>query len=329
VTEPDAQREQISRMLTNLANDPSAPPSTVDALSVIRAARAAAGAAPEEQPAGGDERAQSLNAVPETDEPMPTNVRPFRPRRRRTAVIALVAAASLAAVAALVVPLSLSGGSSTSTSADAERAVAASGAGDLAAAPAQPTVPAAAPAPGITPPAAQEDTAGAAGSAAVAGSAENAPADGFTVAAECWPALSQPVAAALGAALPSGAFGDPQPLIGDCAAAPVGGALLLGSSPVVDAAATVAAAADTALVVRIARADPGACLSADPPSGIPCAPAQDGTYLATEDPGGPMAFAYGSGYEVAIGGSPDTGAATGLSADQLAAAARAVLGALG
>ena len=42
-----------------------------------------------------------------------------------------------------------------------------------------------------------------------------------------------------------------------------------------------------------------------------------------------MAFAYGNGYEVAIGGSPDTGAATGLSADQLAAAARAVLGALG
>ena len=285
MTEPDPQREQISRMLTNLANDPSAPPSTVDALSVIRAARAAAGAAPEEQPAGSDEPAESSNAVPETDEPMPTNVRQFRPRRRRTAVIALVAAASLAAVAALVVPLSLSGGSSTSTSADAERAVAASAAGDLAAAapvPAQdqPKVAPAPAVPGIS-------------SAAAAGSRppeprrpvrqfrrpvplRTLPADGFTVAADCWPALSQPVAAALGAALPAGAFGDPQPLIGDCAAAPVGGALLLGSGPVVDAAATVAAVrprTDTALVVRIARADPGACLSADPPTGIRCAPA--------------------------------------------------------
>ncbi len=113
----------------------------------------------------------------------------------------------------------------------------------------------------------------------------------------------------------------------------MGGALLLGNSPVVDDAATVpadsAANTDTALVVRITRADPGACLVADSPTGIRCAPGQDGTYLATDDPGGPMAFAYGNGYEVAIGGSPDTGAATGLSADQLAVAARAVLGALG
>ena len=82
-------------------------------------------------------------------------------------------------------------------------------------------------------------------------------------------------------------------------------------------------------MVRIRRADPGACVTADPATGVRCAPQQDGTYLATDGPGGPTVFVYGDGNEVAIGGSPDTGAATGLSADQLAAAARAVLGALG
>jgi hypothetical protein len=339
VTEQDPQREQINRMLTDLANDPAAPPSTVDALSVIRAARAAAaGAAPQDQPTGTDEPAESSNAVPETDEQMPTDVLRFRPRRRRTTVVALLAAAGLAAVAALVIPLSLPGGSSTGTSADAERAVAASAAGDLAAAPVPPTVPAAAPAPGATPPAVPEvppaATAGSAGAGAAAGSAaaENAPVDGFTVGAPCWPTLSAPVAAALVAALPAGAFGDPQPLTGDCSGVPVGGVLLRGSSPAV-ATATVAAESAatpaTALVVRISRADPGACIAADPTTGPGCAPGQDGTYLRTDGPGGPTAFAYANGYEVAVGGSTDTGAVTGLSADQLAVAARAVLGALG
>jgi hypothetical protein len=140
------------------------------------------------------------------------------------------------------------------------------------------------------------------------------------------------VAAALVAALPAGAFGDPQPLTGDCSGVPVGGVLLRGSSPAV-ATATVAAESAatpaTALVVRISRADPGACIAADPTTGPGCAPGQDGTYLRTDGPGGPTAFAYANGYEVAVGGSTDTGAVTGLSADQLAVAARAVLGALG
>jgi hypothetical protein len=117
----------------------------------------------------------------------------------------------------------------------------------------------------------------------------------------------------------------------------VAGALLPGaiapSAATGDATGTAAAdssgTAATGLVVRISRADPGACTAADPATGERCGSREDGTYLAADGPAGPTAYAYGNGDEVAIGGSADTGAVPGLTAEQLAAAARAVLGALG
>jgi hypothetical protein len=261
-------------------------------------------------------------------------------------VLALVAAASVVAVAALVIPLSLSGGSSTSTSADAERAVAASAAGDLAGgdraggdkaagvAPEQSPAAAAAPDLGMSSAAAAGPAAPpAADGSAAAGHApaENAPADGFTAGADCWPALSDPVALVLDTALPAGAFGDLEPLTGDCAAVPVGGALLPARIPPDGATASLpaASAADAALVVRISKAAPGACVDPDRLTGVRCARQLDGTYLATDGPGAPTVYVYGGGNEVAIGGSPATGAGSGLSVDQLTAAARAVLGSLG
>ena len=42
MSETDPAGAQLARLLTDLANDPAAPPSTVDAQSVIRAARSAA-----------------------------------------------------------------------------------------------------------------------------------------------------------------------------------------------------------------------------------------------------------------------------------------------
>jgi len=336
MTDIDPADAQLTRLFTDLANDPAAPPSTVDASSVIRAARAAAAEveadeAPDRPTDDGAGRPPVL--APVVDDPPPAEVRQFRPSRRRRTLVALLAAASLAAVAALVIPLSLSGGSSTNTSADAERAVAQSSAGDLSAgdlaagaAAAPPTVKAAAPDQGVSSAAAAE-TAAAAGSAPAA----DAPADGFTAGAACWPALSEPVARALAAALPAGAYGDPEPLADDCTAAPVGGALLSGTIPPADATDTAAAsaAAGFALTVRISAADPGACVDADPVTGAPCVPQLDGTYLATEGPGAPTVYVYGGGNEVAIGRFPGTGASSGLSIDQLAAAAQAVLGALG
>jgi hypothetical protein len=325
MSETDPAGAQLARLLTDLANDPAAPPSTVDAQSVIRAARSAAVA---------DEGQPSV-AAPAADDPAPAEVLQFRPSRRRKMLVALLAAASLAGVAALVIPLSLSGGSSTSTSADAERAVAESAADEPAAGGAAAPLPdkAAAPDLGISSAAAAD---AATGSAPAAGSAprEDAQADGFAAAADCWPALTEPVARALVAALPAGAYAEPQPLANSCPAepsSPVGGALLPGSVPPADATATVAAAesAGTALVVRISTADPGACVKVDLVTGPRCAPQLDGTYLATDGPGSPTVYVYGGGHEVAIGGLPDSGATSGLSIEQLTAAAQAVLGALG
>jgi hypothetical protein len=334
VTEPDPQAAQVARLLTDLANDPAAPPSTVDVRSVIRAARAAANADGSAADGSADDDAAGPPVVGAPDVAPPDEVLRFRPSRRRRTLVALLAAASLAAVAALVIPLSLSGGSSTNTSADAEKAVAESAAGDQAAAgaPAGPRVPAAAPELGIVP--ASTAPSAAAGGAAGSAAADSAAADGFSAPADCWPSLSGPVTRALRDALPAGAFGAADPLIGACSGVPVGGGQLLAGPSPVDAAASApddspGTPADAVLVVRISRADPGACLGADPGGARPCVPQVDGTYLATDGPGTPTVFAYGNGYEVAVGGSPATGAASGLSADQLMAAARAVLSALG
>ena len=64
-------------------------------------------------------------------------------------------------------------------------------------------------------------------------------------------------------------------------------------------------------------------------TGPRCVPQLDGTYLATDGPGSLTVYVYGGGHEVAIGGLPDSGATSGLSIEQLTAAAQAVLGALG
>ncbi len=341
---------RVAELLTSLADDPGAPPSTVTALSVIAAARAAAASKADDPiaptdpvaptdpardtfPAAADEQARSADVVE------------LRPRRRRFALAGLVAAASLAGISALVISLSVTGGSSTSTSADGARAVSAETAGSVesaaAAAPAPPAASSAAPfaadsaaAPEAAGQAdgaggAKDNSAAAAGSAAggsVAGgsatggsaAAGSGPA-GDTTAVGCWPGLSDQALTALTGALPPGAFGSPQPLTADCAPAPVGGAVVPGTSP------------GTALVVRVSAAVPGACLS-DTSIGTACVARGADVYQADDESGSPVVFAYGAGKQVVVSGWSGAGDSvslpSGLTVEQSAAVAEAVLAAL-
>ncbi len=328
---PDA--EAITRLLTALADDPDAPPSAVTAESVLAAARA-------ERPARG-----GLTAVP--GEGRTTG------SRRRTGFVALLAAAAVAGLAAIVIPVALNGSGSTNTASDsaseftvggpdsgasqsspADRSAAGNAA--AAAAPEQGSAASAAAGsataepPGASAPAAaapaqtlNENSETADGGSAPGGSAGGGSA--ADAAGHCWPPLSPAAAAALIAALPPGSFGAPAPLDGGCEDGAVAGAVLAGSEPGAE------------LVVRVVDAEPGSCLRTAGQAGPRCVasadPASGGDrYTATDPSGATTVFVYGDGRQVSVGSTPSVGgivpAPTGLTADQLDAAARAVLAVL-
>lgn len=307
---------ELRRALTGLAEDPDAPPSTVSVQSILAAAQA--GTAAQAARAESDDEP---NAASRRQPAPPRSATVIELRsRRRPALIALLAAAAVAAIAAVVIPLSLSG-SSTSTSADSARVAApvagsqqnasAAAAGNDASAAAAGTAEASAAASG--------------GGAAVAapsvpGQAAAGVQPSDSVTESCWPPLGAPVEAELSAALPAGEFGPPAALSQGCDADPVGGALLTGLTQ------------RAALVVRVSRAAPGACAVSRGEAGSACTPKGAG-YLGVDAGGGPTAYAYGNGYQVSVGGPPPSAGAipvpSGLTADQAATAAAAVLGALG
>ena len=321
--EPDGDGARIAALLSEVADDPAAPPSSVTAMSVIAAAKAAAKAEP----------ATSLSAPPvdtvdpaEKESSAPTGeLIEFRPRRRRFALAGLVAAASLAGLSALVISLTVTGGSSTSTSADGARAASA----EIASSPDSPAAADLAPAPAaggsageLNPPREQE-AAGAPGDASVAAGASAAAGSGpaaDTVAAGCWPELSDPALAALTDALPPGAYGPPQSLTADCEPGAVGGALLPGTAD------------GTVLVVRVSAAAPGACVS-DTNNGTACVAKGNDVYVASDESGSRVVYVYGNGRQVVVSGWPASGdsvaIASGLNAEQSVTAAEAVLGAVG
>lgn len=330
----------LHRLLGDLADDPGAPPSSVSGLSVIAAAKAGSGASGGAPVAGsvagtaGATHLQSLRADTER-----------RAGRRRTMLFGGLAAACAVAVAAIVIPIAVSTSSSTtSAGAAADQTVARQGAGTAApdgsdSGGADQEGGAAAP-PSVDPsnpdanrPAPGENALSRALPAPGGGVAPDG-AGANEAAAGCWPPLSDQASAALVAALPAGAFGPPGPLGLGCPADPVGGAQMIGTSP------------DTQLVVRVTRAEPGACAaaagataagatgaseSAASEAAARCV-ARGGDQYVANDAGNVSVFAYGNGFEVEVGGRPATGIApvpSGLSAEQLSAAAAAVLAALG
>ena len=147
---------------------------------------------------------------------------------------------------------------------------------------------------------------------------EMLPAGAAAGAAGCWPELGAAASDALLAALPPGEFEGPVSLTADCSPAPVGGAVLAGTEP------------GTVLVVRVSTAEPGACLT---DLAGPCALQSGAVYLAADAAGVDTAYVYGNGFEVAVGGWPAVGDSvaigSGLTTDELVAAAQAVLGTLG
>lgn len=342
----DAAEEQLRRLLTDLADDPDAPESSVSGLSVIAAARATAGSAGQRGATVGSGKERTPDDSGAVGELHVLAARADaargRQQRRRTGLIAVLVAASLAGLAAIVIPVSLNSGSTTATSAESAVAGSLSGtvAGSAAAAAgtaaAEPGEAAQDAGPGRD--AADSGEAGAAAPERPAPGPDALtaliPADGVTppeqapegadLAAEsCWPALSSDAAAALTGSLPAGAFGPPTTLTATCGPDPVGGAALVGTTP------------GTAVVVRVSTAAEGACALGNSEAGVRCAPRGGGVYIATDSAGGAVAFAYGNGNEVVVSAPPaEPGAisappVSGLSADQLVAAAQAVLGSLG
>lgn len=347
----DDPQERVRQLLTDLADDPDAPESSVSGLSVIAAARASAGGSQLTRVAtvstGKELDRADLDGSASAGElhvlAVQADAARGRTQRRRTGLIALAVAASVAGIAAIVIPLSVNSGSTTSTAADSAVAGALSGpaASGTAAA-------AAGTAEGVQPgDAAQDSGQGMDSAAPEAGAAaperpppgpdaltELVPLDGVTppaqppgatepAAASCWPALSEDAATALAGALPAGAFGSPTTLYATCGPDPVGGATLVGTAP------------GTALAVRVSKAEAGACAQGNSEVGVRCIARDGGVYVATDSGRAPVAFAYGNGNEIVVSGPPaELGAisappVSGLSADQLVAAAQAVLGAIG
>jgi hypothetical protein len=315
---PDEDAGWLSALLTDLADDPQAPPSTVSPLSVIAAARRgdhAGDPVVSDRPGGGAaEPAGTTGGVTDTG-----SVTELRARRRRSLLAGLVAAACLLGVGVVVIPLALNSTPSvTSSSTDANRLAETPAA--AAAAPAQPEPDLAAP---------ESEAALAQGSAAADGGAPEAGGEqgspGFAdsspeadsgladagVVAGCWPPLDDAATAALRAALPAGAFGGPVPLVDACEPAAIAGAVLAGGVPY------------SGVVVRVTAAEPGACSTA-----VGCV-SVDGGYVATDASGSPVGYVYGNGYQVAVGGSTEQASAgSGVSTAQLITAAQAVLAAL-
>jgi hypothetical protein len=343
----DQEGEQLTRLLTDLADDPDAPASTITARTVLEAARAAA--------TGGTDQRDRPGAVPQVAaagaEPASVGdmhllaVRAEAARtkaaRRRTALFSLAAAAAVAAVAAIVIPL-VNSGNSTTTSANsaqdgalaaasaAEQSVpgapaesaAAGGAADAGTAPSAGTGAAAGAAPEVAP--GTDGERPPPGDRAVTSlvptgaPANPQPTDG--VAQSCWPPLPAAAEAALMATLPAGAFQAPAPLTAACGPDPVAGAAVTGTAP------------GTALEVRVSKADSGRCARGDSEAGVRCVQRAEGVYLATDSGGSSTAYVYGNGEEVTVGAPVNSGltpSTSGLTADQTVAAAQAVLGGLG
>ena len=95
--EPDRDGKRVAQLLSALADDPNAPPSSVTASSVIAVAHAAARAelgTADDEPVTREEPAGPMTSAPTAD------VVEFRPRRRRFALAGLVAAVVLDAIVA-------------------------------------------------------------------------------------------------------------------------------------------------------------------------------------------------------------------------------------
>ncbi len=352
-----AEAAALGRLFRDLADDPDAPASPVSALSVIAAAKSGGAATTGAAAATVTAPVARAAEVASTDRPAAPDQASVgelhvlsaqrdaeqRSRRRRTTILIGLAAACVVAIAAVVIPITLSSSGGTTTSAGSAADTVAGRASSAAAA-----------APSGESAEGESDAGGQAQGQADAGSSatidpanpdanrpapgENAltqtvPVPGGAVptgavpteataggaATSCWPALSDASAAALVGSLPAGAFGAPGLLGLGCPTDPVAGAELAGTAP------------DTQLVVRVIRAEPSACAQSASETGAKCV-ARGGDQYVSNDGGNLSVYAYGNGYEVEVGGRPATGIApipSGLTADQLATAAAAVLSTLG
>ena len=365
-TDPDdLGGADLGRLLTDLADDPDAPPTSVSALSVIAAARS--GARPAEPaptaaepmvPAGAESAGSTAagSAPPTVGELHVLTARQDadrRAKRRRTFLIGGLAAACAVAVAAIVIPLAVSKSASTTSagaSPDTSQAGApaqASQAGGAAAA--APSAESSAQA-GL----AATDQSQAGGTAAPTVNPlnpdENRPPPGESALTQTVPvpggtAPTNAHTAAAGGVAPGGAPATScWPALSDAASAALVAALPQGAfgppgplglgcpaDPVAGASLTGTAAPDAQLVVRVTHAEPGACAQSASETGAKCV-ARGGDQYVSNDSGNLSVYAYGNGYEVQVGGRPATGIApipSGLPADQLSTAAAAVLASLG
>ena len=353
--ELDADGERLASLLADLADDPDAPPSTVTAESVLAAVRAQALSADAAAPVSGADVASRTegSAGSRSDGEVSDGevsgggasggglsdggasgggVVDGRKRfqARRALLVGVLAAACLAAVAAVVVPLSLRS-SETVTSAESALDTAADSnaeAGQAGEAPRQSAADQSAADLSAAGSSAAQAPEAAGGQADAALPSAPAPAEAGGSAAGSpvctWSPLSADAAAALTQSLPPGRFGAPGELIAACAAAPVAGALLPDST-------------GGSLVITVSNAKPGACSSGSSnldvtETGIRCVSQGSGRYLSTDAGGGQTAYTYANGLEVAVGKNRSgTGLPEGspLTADQVLAAAEAVLGTLG
>jgi hypothetical protein len=268
--------------------------------------------------------------------------------RRRTVIVGLLAAAAVVAVGAVVVPLVIRSQDSVTSASSATAAEtapsgpgspevaasaqdAAGGAGTTSAASGH-SASRAAPVPAASVPAtstaADQHLPLASAGGATSAAAPVVPPGAEPFSACSWPPLTAGEVTALTRALPTGRFGAQRTLTGGCTAHPVAGAQFAGK-------------AGAPVIVRISRAEVGACArgtseGSATEAGSRCVPKGAGQYLVTDPSGAPIAYAYGNGLEVAVG--PDlspTGALPGspltpkqsLTPEQLLAAAAAVLGA--
>jgi hypothetical protein len=356
VTELNRDEQQAAAFLAELADDPDAPPSQVTVQSVLAAARAQAGnrdpayTVPLADAAAADHTSDDHNSDDDHGDDQGGRsggtVLDGRGRfqgRRRTVIVGLLAVAAVVAVGAVVVPLvirSQDSVTSASSATGAETAPsgpgspevaasaqdAASGAGATSAASGH-SASRAAPVP-ATSTAADQHLPLASADGATSAAAPVVPPGAEPLLACSWPPLTAREVTALTRALPTGGFGAQRDLTGGCTAHPVAGAQFAGK-------------AGAPVIVRISRAEVGACArgtseGSATEAGSRCVPKGTGQYLVTDPSGTPTAYAYGNGLEVVVG--PDlspTGALPGspltpkqsLTPEQLLAAAAAVLGA--
>jgi hypothetical protein len=233
--------------------------------------------------------------------------------RRRTVIVGLLAAAAVVAVGAVVVPLVIRSQDSVTSASSATAAEtapsgpgspevapsaqdAAGGAGATSAASGH-SASRAAPVPAASVPAtstaADQHLPLASADGATSAAAPVVPPGVEPFSACSWPPLTAGEVTALTRALPTGRFGAQRTLTGGCTAHPVAGAQFAGK-------------AGAPVIVRISRAEVGACargtseVSATE-AGSRCVPKGAGQYLVTDPSGAPIAYAYGNGLEVAVG----------------------------